>query len=220
MFRRIAWAAPLAAIALLPVQAAAFDGHLSVSSTAFDPPGMTGTVAVTGLKAGTTYVLVAAYEALPEPACSASEESCSMRVLQGQYQAGFTSCTGGTIAGGDELIGPAGRVDDPRMFPIMSSAFAVHPQAGSQSVECTYTLRQVGGSFPPGPVDAVRPMAWLLAGGAPVARLTGPRVSMSETVPPPTIPEAPLPILLLIAALGTTAAAVLLTRIRLSGGGG
>lgn len=220
MFRRAAWAAPLAAVALLPVQAAASDGLLSISSTAFDPPEMTGTVAITGLKAGPTYVLVAAFEALPEPECSSPGASCAIPVLEGQYQARFAGCTGGTISGGDELIGPAGQANDPRTVPIVSSAFAVRPQAGSQSVSCTYSLRQVEGGFPPGGVDAMRPLAWLLAGGAPVVRLTGPRVDMADTVPPATIPEAPLPILLLLAAMGTTVAAVRLGRKRLSGRGG
>ena len=222
MFRRAAWAAPLAAaaVALLPLQAAAFDGRLSVSSTVFDPPGMTGTVAVTGLKAGSGYVLVAAFEALPEPVCTDSNGPCSMRVLQGQYEAGFAGCTGGTISGGAELIGPAGSVDDPRTFPVTSSPFAITPAEGSQSVQCTYSLRRIGGGLPDGRVDAVRPMAWVLSGGAPVARLAGPRVNMPGSVPPATIPESPLPILLLLAALGTALTAVLWSRRRLSGGTG
>jgi hypothetical protein len=220
MFRRIAWAAQLTlvAVALTPLHAAAFDGRLSVSSTSFQPPGMTGTVAVSGLSAGSDYVLVAAFEALPEPVCASSEKPCSMRVLQGDYEAGFAGCTGGTISGGEELVGPAGRADDPRTFPLTSTPFAIIPDQGSQTVQCTYSLRRISGGMPDGRVDAVRPMAWLLNGSAPVARLTGPQVNMASTAPPATIPEAPLAILLLLAAMGSMLLVLFLARRRLIGG--
>ena len=222
MFRRIAWAAPsmALAVALFPLNVAAFDGRLSVSSTVFDPPGMTGSVAVSGLKAGSSYALVAAFEALPEPVCTAADGACSMRVFQGEYQAGFADCTGGTISGGEELIGPAGRVDDPRTWPLASPALAITPAEGSQSVECNYSLRRTSGGSPEGRIDAVRPMAWILSGSAPLARLTGPRVNVAASSPPATIPEAPLPILLPLAAIGSMLVVLFLARRRLGGGTG
>jgi hypothetical protein len=173
---------------------------------------MSGTITLTGLRAGASYRLLDAFEALPTPDCPAPGPGlCQGRVYRGSYTANFDRCSGGSIASGSETIGAAEFTQASALAPTPGMALTVTAKSAA-ALACHYRV-SFAGRAPPGAITSARNHVWVFLGGAVASDVAGPDMPAPVDAPPPTVPEAPIPLLLPLTGL-LTAAVVSLVFLR------
>ena len=218
MRRSVAWAGFLSlAFLILSGNAAMAAGSQSLTAdhaagTLGEAYTMSGTITLTGLRAGASYRLLDAFEALPTPDCPApGPGSCRARVYRGSYTANFGTCSGGSIASGSETIGAGEFVQVSALAPTPGMALTVTAKSAA-ALSCHYRV-SVAGKAPPGAIMSARNHVWVFLGGAVASDVAGPGMPAPVDAPPPTVPEAPIPLLLPLTGL-LTAAVVSLVFLR------
>jgi hypothetical protein len=178
----------------------------SLTGTLARPQSMAGAITLTGAAPATTYVLVHAFEAVPQ------RDTGARRLYVGRYRFTFTGCVGGTAAGGEGPEAIIGGAAAPGAPPPSSGAPTYTTSAARTTMRCEYRVA-FSGEAPPGPVDSLRAEVWVLQQGTVVSHLDGSPVP-APFPPPVAVPEAPYAALLPALAAALFGMALLLLRRR------
>jgi hypothetical protein len=206
-----------AALAATPATASA-EGILTAESAGGLGPHagtVTGTIALAGLTPGGTFELVNAYQVPPdETACGTG---CADRFLPGTYQATYSNCRGGTIAGETETIGGGGAfTESPGIPPENSGPFVLALEQGSGAATCDYSvsLKSSALSSAVASIRSIRLDVWVLQGGQVLGRVASPSVQARWSAQRAVIPEPPFAALLPVSALLVMGGALVLLTLR------
>jgi hypothetical protein len=206
-----------AALAAAPLTASA-EGVLTAETAAGAGPRagtVTGTISLGGLTPGATFQLVNAYQVQPDAASCTS--TCADRFLPGTYNARFTNCVGGLIAGETEVIRGGGTFSEsPGEPPDHSGPFTLALAEGSSSTTCDYSVRisrsALGSAI--SSIRSVRLDVWVLSAGQVLGRVASPSVHADWNADPAVLPEPPFAALLPASALVVMGGALVLLSIR------
>jgi hypothetical protein len=206
-----------AALAAAPTTASAEGILTAESATGVGPHAGTvsGTIALTGLTPGGTFELVNAYQVPPDEASCG--KACAERFLAGTYQATYSNCKGGTVAGETETIGSGGTfTESPGVPPLNSGPFVLALEEGSGAAMCDYSvsLKSSALSAAIASVRSIRLDVWVLHAGQLLGRVASPSVHAQWSAERAVIPEPPFAALIPASALLVMGGALVLLTLR------
>jgi hypothetical protein len=205
-----------AALAAAPTTASAEGILTAESATGVGPHAgtVTGTIALTGLIPGGNFQLVNAYQVPPDEASCTT--TCAERFLAGTYQATYSNCRGGTIAGETETIGSGGPfTESPGVPPLNSGPFVLALEQGSGAATCDYSVSLKSSALSAiASIRSIRLDVWVMYAGQLLGRVASPSVHAQWSAERTVIPEPPFAALLPASALLVMGGALVLLTLR------